>query len=76
MKINPAQLHFIGWRIRPSYVNQLLIDSIREEGQRVPIRVRPKGKSYVFNDGMCRVATCIILGIDVECILIDNDQLL
>ena len=76
MKINPAQLHFIGLRFRSTYVNQLLIDSIKEIGQKVPIRVRRKGKSYVFDDGMCRVATCIILGIDVECVEIDNDQLL
>jgi len=76
MKVNPAQLHFIGLRFRPSYVNQLLIDSIKAEGQRVPVRVRRKGKSFQYDDGMCRVATCIILGIDVECVEIDNDQLL
>jgi ParB-like chromosome segregation protein Spo0J len=69
MKIHPANLHYTGFLFRTSYVNQFLIDDIKARGQLNPITVKSKGNGkYEFEAGMCRVVSCLILGIDVECI--------
>lgn len=68
MKVHPSKLHRIGCAYRDSYVNQVLIDSIRLIGQTNPVRVKEvkDGESYQYVDGMCRIVSCLILGIDVE----------